>query len=454
MIEQLTDDQEAELESYFQRLSRPTRRAGEKMDLERLEFAVAEIYRELDLPAPVIVLCDSPWQMAVSEAIASLSLASPALEPESFLRELRQHLVSPLWLRCLDRLEEHPDRFCSNQERGAHSSFGSIKQLRGALFGKSTGPPMRFILGKLMSDDGAGARDSQLSVRVKLKLRDTLKTRLGRALPELTGFRFMRQLSIEIPDSLGDLFAGEPLRSILDGFEETDSAQVRPDSGQTPAGVYFSMFHPASLAADRVPDFPLFAFVNKNLGLSDDPELVSKLECWQTLFDAAFNWCGYERALFLSRYPVEFALDEQNRLHCEDGPALSFQDGQAIHFIHGVVVPETVVTEPGSLTVELIEAETNVEVRRIMIERFGLERYIEESGAVLIDSDDCGILYRKEQKLDEPLVVVKVVDSTSVVQGEPRHYFLRVPPYMRTARQAVAWTFNLSSGDYRPSEQT
>ncbi|MCA9805102.1 MAG: hypothetical protein KC777_24200 [Cyanobacteria bacterium HKST-UBA02] len=453
MIEQLTDDQEVELESYFQRLSRPTRRAGEEVAPEKLEAAVGEIYRELELPAPVIVLCDSPWQMAVSEAIASLSLASPEIEPESFLRELREHLKSPLWLRCLDRLEEHPDLF-EKHERRAHSSLASIKLLRASLFGKSTGPPMRFVIGKLMSDEEAGARDSQLSVRVKLKLRETLRTRLGRTFPELTGFRFMRQLAIEIPDSLGDLFAREPLRSVLGGFEETDRTHVGTDSGQTPAGVYFSTFHPASLAADRVPDFPLFAFVNKNLGLSDDPDLVRKIDSWLTLFDAGFNWSGYERAIFLSRNPVEFALDEQNRLHCEDGPALSFKDGHAIYFIHGVVVPEAVVTEPASLTVEAIEAETNVEVRRIMIERFGLERYIEESGAVLIDSDDCGILYRKEQKLDEPLVVVKVVDSTSVVQGEPRHYFLRVPPYMRTARQAVAWTFNLSSGDYRPSEQT
>jgi len=453
MIEHLADDQEAELESYFHRLSRPLRRAGEEGDPEKLEAAVIELYHELDLPPPVIILCDSPWQMSVSEAIASLCMVPP-LETESLLSELRKRLDSPLWLACLDRLEEHPELLRSlrdNQRADSSSaSMTSIKQLRSSLFGKSTDTPMRFVLTRLMGDEGTVASMSQLSVRVKLKLREILKTRLNGAIPELTGFRLLRQLTIEIPDSLDDFFSEEPVKAILAGFEETG----RPIPGRTPAGQYFSTFQPAALAADRVADFPLFAFVNKNLGLNDDPALLRKIDAWQTLFDSAFNWCGYERAIFLSRYPVECSLDERSRLHSEDGPALSFHDGRSIYFIHGVAVPEAVVTDPASLTVDAIEAEENVEVRRIMIERFGLERYIDESGAVAIDSDACGVLYRKEQKLDEPLVVVKVVDSTSVEQGQPRHYFLRVPPYMRTARQAVAWTFNLSSGDYSPAEQT
>ncbi|MBK9143066.1 MAG: hypothetical protein IPM23_11255 [Candidatus Melainabacteria bacterium] len=444
MIEQLTAGQEADLESYFERIRSPVRSPEAESEPARLEAAINRIYSELELAAPVTVVCDSPWQMAVCEALACLCRGA-GLEPRSFLEDLRQRLSNPLWLACLDRLEAHPELLA-----GPESSSTSIRQLRASIFGKSTGPPMRFLISRLISEEGSRARDRLLSVRVQLKLRDTLKTRLANALPELDGFRLMRQFGVEIPESLREFFNESPFQGFFAALEETS----RPALVRSPAGEFFSTFHPPGLAADRIAEFPLFAFVYKNLGLSEDPELVRRIEAWQTLFDAAFNWCGYERAIFLSRQPVELLLDERRRLHREDGPALSFPDGYRICSIHGVLVPESVVTDPSSLSLEIIEGETNVEIRRIMIQRFGMERYIEESGAVAIDSDDCGVLYRKEQKLDEPLVVVKVVDSTSLIQGEPRHYFLRVPPYMTSARQAVAWTFNLNSGEYSPSEQT
>lgn len=33
-------------------------------------------------------------------------------------------------------------------------------------------------------------------------------------------------------------------------------------------------------------------------------------------------------------------------------------------------------------------------------------------------------------------------------------YLLRVPPTMRTAREAVAWTFGLQDGDYEPDVES
>jgi hypothetical protein len=35
-----------------------------------------------------------------------------------------------------------------------------------------------------------------------------------------------------------------------------------------------------------------------------------------------------------------------------------------------------------------------------------------------------------------------------------RRYFLRVPPTIRTAAEAVAWTFGLSGQDYYPALET
>ena len=45
-------------------------------------------------------------------------------------------------------------------------------------------------------------------------------------------------------------------------------------------------------------------------------------------------------------------------------------------------------------------------------------------------------------------------NSTPDPDGTRQTYFLRVPPNLRTAREAVAWTFGLSGLQYRPEKET
>ncbi len=142
------------------------------------------------------------------------------------------------------------------------------------------------------------------------------------------------------------------------------------------------------------------------------------------------------------------------RLHHETSAALE-SDVENLFFWHGVLVPEYIVVRPDSITVEQIETETNAEVRRVMIERMGQWRYLQESGATLVHTDSRGALYRKEIPNDEPLVMVKVKNATQEPDGSYKDYFLRVPPTITMAAQAVAWTFGFSKvEEYAPSIET
>ena len=51
----------------------------------------------------------------------------------------------------------------------------------------------------------------------------------------------------------------------------------------------------------------------------------------------------------------------------------------------------------------------HAEVRRVMIERFGAERYLLESDAGPVHRDDYGVLYRREIDDDEPIVMVRLL---------------------------------------------
>ena len=89
-----------------------------------------------------------------------------------------------------------------------------------------------------------------------------------------------------------------------------------------------------------------------------------------------------------------------------------------------------------------------------MIELYGVERYIRDCNAEKIHEDSYGTLYRKDLPEDEPLMMLRVVNSTPEPDGTYKEYFLRVPPDMRTVHEAVAWTFDMETEDYRPTQES
>lgn len=184
--------------------------------------------------------------------------------------------------------------------------------------------------------------------------------------------------------------------------------------------------------------------------LPDAPRLAA-------LADVARNagwWWPYERVVILTDRPDALHRDNVGRLHHGDGPALSYSDGYGLHAWRGMPISGEVAAALPHLTVEQIRAEGNAEIRRVMLEHFGFDRYLAESNATRVGEDETGILWRVEVPGDEPLVMVEVLNSTPEPDGTTRVYFLRVPPTIRSARAGVAWTFGLTEAEYTPLAQT
>ncbi|PJE99711.1 hypothetical protein CUT44_04240 [Streptomyces carminius] len=169
---------------------------------------------------------------------------------------------------------------------------------------------------------------------------------------------------------------------------------------------------------------------------------------------AAGWWWPYERVVVVTERPLELHRDEAGRLDRGDGPALVFPDGFALHAWKGMPVPADFLTSLGTLTPERIRAEENAELRRVMLEHYGYDRYLAESGARPVHRDSTGVLWRIDLENDEPVLTVEVVNSTPEPDGSHRTYWLRVPPSVRTAREGVAWTFGLEADGYEPVVQT
>ncbi len=185
-----------------------------------------------------------------------------------------------------------------------------------------------------------------------------------------------------------------------------------------------------------------------------DSPLAERLDAWIELLQSAPWFVFFEDVCFVGSYPKSTALDDQGRLSSRSGPSVVYEDGYEVYGLDGIVLPQKFVLSPESITVEEIENESNVAVRQMLMASYGLSRFLKDSNAELISKDECGELYRKNMINDEPLMMVLVINSTMEADGTHRHYFLRVPPTVTTAKEAVAWSFHMSEQTYRPNIET
>lgn len=115
-----------------------------------------------------------------------------------------------------------------------------------------------------------------------------------------------------------------------------------------------------------------------------------------------------------------------------------------------VSINEHIAFRPHEIQAEEVLKEANVERRRILLERMGHERFVEQVQPEVLDTDlDPGglrRLLRIQMADDEPLFLLAVqCPSTG------RQYTLRVPPSMQTCHQAAAWIAGFDNpDDYHP----
>jgi hypothetical protein len=160
-------------------------------------------------------------------------------------------------------------------------------------------------------------------------------------------------------------------------------------------------------------------------------------------------------AAFLCGRPEYIKRDEQNRLHCEDGPAIRWKDGYCNYFWHGVSVPEKLIERPDEITKEDLINETNAEVRRGMMEKLG-ERFYSLLDVFEVARETMGqgefareaVLYRSNEPDPVAGEYIQYVQVTCHSTG--RQFTLCVPPNIETPGAAVAWTFGKTESDYAP----
>jgi hypothetical protein len=215
----------------------------------------------------------------------------------------------------------------------------------------------------------------------------------------------------------------------------------------------------------------------EEIGVKYADDDLEKLNLMDEIGKSCMWFYVFEKAIIACNRAKEIHLDDQNRLHNLTGPAISFRDGWKTFYVSGVKVPEFVVMNPETITVSMIEQEENTEVRRIMTQQYGYEKYLIDSGAevvhelpenYLIKGLQTAKLLVKERKDDTPVVMVDCLNSTAEPDGTVKRYMIRVEPgayngeASKNVHAAMASTWRKEDGtlyfenwqDYKPQYES
>jgi len=164
------------------------------------------------------------------------------------------------------------------------------------------------------------------------------------------------------------------------------------------------------------------------------------------------GWANvYEDVAVLQDRPSSIRFDDRGTLHCENGPAIGFRDGFGIYAWHGTRIPSEWITNPESLTPQMALSWDNVEQRRCACEILGWAKILKELDAREINKHpdpQIGTL------LEVDLPDIGTERFLFVRCGTGRDFALPVPPKMKTALEANAWTYGLAPEEYAPEIRT
>lgn len=178
----------------------------------------------------------------------------------------------------------------------------------------------------------------------------------------------------------------------------------------------------------------------------DSDTYVEGLKLLYKAIDAGLGYFIFSDEL-IGIVPIpKVKFNNRGQFHCSDGPALKNIWGDEAYFYNEIAVDEKIIKHPEQLSIKEILATKNTQIKEVMIEKYGLEKFIETLGYFVLDEIKVENAVYQLLSVDieerDPIVVLKVNCPSTA-----KKYYLRVPPRFKRFKDALAWTFGISSND-------
>lgn len=151
-------------------------------------------------------------------------------------------------------------------------------------------------------------------------------------------------------------------------------------------------------------------------------------------------WWPFDKAAVLTRKPQVLNMQNQ-RLHCDGGPAMKYADGFAVWALNGVRVPKDVAETPGDkMDTKILLTTSNAEVKREIVRKIGVDRIYSTLGGETLDTwkDYDLVLLNLGDGRKRPYLKMKN-PSIGVFHIEGVH------PDCKTVKDALAWRNGMES---------
>jgi len=403
IIERLTPEQAAQIPPFreeFLRLGLST----EPADFDAAEQAVRDAYAVAGLPAPkLFIRLASPHEGAIGAAI---------LKNTRIGKEVGAQVGAQVWA-----------------------------QVRAQVWAQ-----VRDQVGAQVRDQVGAQVGAQVRDQVGAQVRDQVWDQVGDQVRDQVGAQVGAQVRDQVWDQVRDQVRAQVWAQVRDqvGAQVRDQvgAQVRDQVGAQVWAAFFSQHEAGYLS--------WLAFFHRVCGLPGTEKI-------EPLARIAAN-CGwvwfFSGAVIMTDRPHILRRDEDNRLHCENGPALEYRDGFSVYAWHGTRLPKEWVENRETIDPSEIMKAENVEQRAAGAAMLGWPRMISKLKRKVIDGDpdsDVGALIELTMPgLRQPGRFLQAVCPRNgcIVEGVPRISDIDNKP-IETALAAQAWRVGLTPSEYR-----
>ncbi|HMT02650.1 MAG TPA: hypothetical protein PKD00_04975 [Burkholderiales bacterium] len=502
-IESLTKEQEIQL-IEFREEWRKHALSCERIDKEATKNCISELYKLIGKKPPVFIFCPSllfaQYQIEYCKNILPLknNISANLWDnlgvnlSDNLSDNLMENLIDNLGVNLIDNLGENiMDNLRDNLRYDLRDNLRSnlsanLKEnLRNSLDTNLRNSLDTNLWENLIDNIdvnlGSNLRDNlrenlidnlrkNLGVNINENIDDNIEANLGENLGDNISYNLMQNLFYNLMDNLiynlmdnlgenlgqnlGQNLMSNLRHNIMVNLEENIRKNLRENTWEKIKPPYVSTNLLGSMDAFWIA---FYEFPEKFLGVEYKIEDKKILNIWSTLAKScSWFWC-YENYCFVSDRPEKLSFNTQNKLHCEDAPAVKWIDGWEIYYWNGTEVPKQWIIDKNSITKETIIKEKNAEKRRCIREIIGTKQYANLIDIKEIDKDHVNgqdvILYRTKEKddiINEHIYYVNVTCHSTL-----REYFLCIPKVAaKNAWSAVAWTFKMNEQEYKPIIET
>lgn len=188
-----------------------------------------------------------------------------------------------------------------------------------------------------------------------------------------------------------------------------------------------------------------FVLKHFDLGFSD----IFKEEynmCRDALTGISGRIFTFDNFCIISRRPKLLKTNSDGQLHSDDSPCVEYHDGIKIYRMNGILIPENFIKKsPDEINVESVLSITNVDVRREVIRKVGLERLIKGRKPIHKSNHEelsSYALHRIIIRGNRAVFLEMKNPSTGDIHVEGVH------PDCNTVEGALAWRNNIKGENY------